>query len=156
MRQGQLGARQLGGDAAAIEDERAMADAGNLLEIRRDQEDGKPAVERLLEQLVDFGFRSDIDAEGRLLEHQEPAARLHPAGNDDLLLVTAGERGDHPLRLRWADRVALKDAQAACLLSARADGGKNAAAGGDRVDEEVLAHREVRREALLAALARDE
>ena len=32
-----------------------MADPGNLFEIRRDQEDGKPVVERPLQERIDFG-----------------------------------------------------------------------------------------------------
>ena len=58
-------------DAAAAEDQRAVADALDLLEIRRDQEDGQPRLQRLLEQMIDLRLGADIDADGRLLEDEQ-------------------------------------------------------------------------------------
>ena len=48
-------------------------------------------VGEISQQPVDLGLGSHIDAERRLLEHQQPGADLDPAGQHHLLLVAAGE-----------------------------------------------------------------
>ena len=49
-----------------------MADALDLLEIRRDQENGEALAQRELQEMVDFRLGADVDADRRLLENEEP------------------------------------------------------------------------------------
>jgi hypothetical protein len=50
----ELVAGELGRDPAAVEDQRPIGYAGDLLEIRRDLENRQSVVNRLLEQPVDL------------------------------------------------------------------------------------------------------
>ncbi|MGH9055193.1 MAG: transcription termination factor Rho, partial [Acidimicrobiales bacterium] len=56
-------AGDFGRQPSAAEDQRAMTDAFDLLEVRRDQQDCKPAAQRRTEVAVDLGLRADIHAE---------------------------------------------------------------------------------------------
>ena len=59
----------------AAEDQRAMADPLDLLEVRRDQEHRHPALQRELQQVIDLGLGADVDADRRLLEDEQPDLR---------------------------------------------------------------------------------
>ena len=50
------------------------------------------------EQRVDVALGADVDAAGRVVEQQDPRLRREPAGDHDLLLVAAAERGDRVAR----------------------------------------------------------
>ena len=143
------------GDAAAVEDQRPMAHAGNLLEVGRDQQHAPALLKGLPQQPVDFGFGPHIDAEGRLLEDQQLGPRLDPPRQHHLLLISPAEVDDRDFRLARPHAEPVEDALRAAPLAAAAQKPVASGAGG-RVHEEVLAHREIGREALLAALARDE
>src|ERR1700683_4764306 len=93
----ELAAFDLGHDTAATEHERAMADALHFFEIRRKQQNRKSRFQGLLQEGIDFRFGADVDADSWLLSHEEPHLRLHPARENDLLLVAAAEGGDHRL-----------------------------------------------------------
>jgi hypothetical protein len=58
----------------------------DLGQVRRDHQDRRPLLHQLVHQLVDLGFRPDVDAPGRLVEDQEAGLGAEPLGQDDLLL----------------------------------------------------------------------
>ncbi len=60
-----------------------------------------PDRQRLIEQAVDLRLGADVDAGGRILGDQQPAADAEPAPDDDLLLVAARKRLDRQRRDRW-------------------------------------------------------
>ena len=75
-------------------DERAFAKADDFLSFARKDDDGDAALGDLLDDFVDFLFGSDIDALRRVVENQNLRFCIDPAGEDDLLLVSAGKRCD--------------------------------------------------------------
>ena len=95
-------------DAPAAEHQRAVADALDLLEIGRDQEHRHALLQRQLQQVIDLRLGADVDADRRLLQDEQLDLRLHPAGDDDLLLIAAAERGDRLLGVLGLDREALE------------------------------------------------
>ena len=54
-------------------------------------DDGDALVGEPADEGVDLGAGADVDAAGGLVEQQDPAAVQQPAGEDDLLLVAAGQ-----------------------------------------------------------------
>ena len=48
-----------------------MTEAGDFLEVGRDDDDAEAGFERLIEEAVDFRLRADIDAGGRILGDQK-------------------------------------------------------------------------------------
>ncbi len=66
------GCLEVADDPAAVQHDRAVADAGDLLDIGGDEQDAEAAVGQRAELQVDLLARADIDAAGRLLEDQEP------------------------------------------------------------------------------------
>src|ERR1700729_4040921 len=64
---------------ATAEDQRAMADTLDFLEIGRDQQHRQPSAQRQLQQVIDVRFRADVHADCRLLENEQLHMRLHPA-----------------------------------------------------------------------------
>ena len=88
---------------SATEDQRAMADALDFLEIGRNQQNRQSLAQRELKQMVDVRLRPDVDADGRLLENEQPDMRLHPARDHHLLLVSAGKRRHRLLDARRLD-----------------------------------------------------
>ena len=76
-----------------------MADLRHLLEIRRDDDDRRPGLERDVEQTVDFGLGPDVDARGRVLEHVDLRVKVQPAPDHDLLLIAARQELDRQRRI---------------------------------------------------------
>ena len=66
-----------------------------------------PPVAQRDDLLVDELDRADVDAAGRLADEQHLGVALHLAGDDDLLLVAAGEVGGLEVAGRRADVEAL-------------------------------------------------
>ena len=54
---------KFGDDAAAVEDERPVADMADLLEVGRHHRDREFRLERALDEAVDFRFRADINSQ---------------------------------------------------------------------------------------------
>ena len=90
---------ELGHDPAAVEDQRAVADLRDLLEVGRDDDDRGAGGQRHVEQAVDLRLRADVDAGGRILEDVDLAGEMQPAADHDLLLVAAGEQLDRHARI---------------------------------------------------------
>src|SRR5581483_10412777 len=91
--------RDLRRDGSPVQDDGAIDDVRELLEVGRDHDRGCALRHRLFEDLVDVGARSDVDPLGRLVEQQQDRAALQPAREDHLLLVATRERREE-IRLR--------------------------------------------------------
>ena len=68
----------------------------HLGDLAGDHDDGDTAVGEVADQRVDLRPRPDVDTAGRLVEEQDLAVAEQPAGQDDLLLVAAGEGARDP------------------------------------------------------------
>ena len=82
----------LGDDLALAHDEDAGADADELLELGRDDEDAQARLREVGDEPVDLGLRRDVDAARGLVEQQHAALVQQPAREHDLLLVAAREQ----------------------------------------------------------------
>ena len=84
-------ARQLGRHATGVERDHAVGDERELAELRAEEEDRRAVLGELAQQRVDLALRPDVDAPRGVVakEHGEP--RREPAGDRDLLLVSARE-----------------------------------------------------------------
>ena len=100
---GGVGAGDVGGEAALAHDEDAVAHAEDLGELGGDHDDGDPLLGELGDQGVDLGLGADVDAAGGFVEDENLRLGGEPAGDDDLLLVAAGEGADALLHRRGAD-----------------------------------------------------
>ena len=76
----------------AENDEDAVGERQNLIELERDEEDGSTLVALLDEPVVDELDRADVEPSRRLARHQDSGVTCDLAGDHDLLLVAAGER----------------------------------------------------------------
>ena len=92
----EVGALDLAGDLPVGEDHDAVADAEQLGQVGGDDDDALALRRQLPEQRVDFVLGADVDAARRLVEDQHLGLAEEPLGEDDLLLVAAGEIA-HPL-----------------------------------------------------------
>ena len=72
----------------------------DFVELDRDEEDRLARVAHLDDLVVDELDGADVDAARRLADDQHVGIALHLAGEDDLLLVAAGEVGGLELA-RW-------------------------------------------------------
>ena len=99
------------------------------------QEHGEPLLQGLLQEMIDLRLGADIDADGRLLEHEKAHLRLHPARDDNLLLIAAAEGGDHALRILRPDGEALEDGGAVGEFRLAPDGLHDPFSRRDRIDD---------------------
>ena len=76
-------------DPAVDHDRDPVAEQHQLGEVGGDDEDAGPRSRGIAHQAVDLLARADIDADGRLVEQQDPRPRVAPLGEHDLLLVAA-------------------------------------------------------------------
>ena len=72
----------------------AIAHAQHFRHLRRDENDAQAIGFKLVNQLVDFFLRPDVDAAGRFIEDQHFRPGHQPASDSDFLLVTAGKQAD--------------------------------------------------------------
>ena len=115
-----------------------------------------PLLERELQQMVDVRLCADVDADRRLLENEKLDMRLHPAREDHLLLIAAGQRRDRLLRPRRLDGKAPHRRLGLAELGRARDELQHPFAARRGVQVDILAHVEVRGEALLRPAARYE
>src|SRR5215216_139732 len=95
--QTQLGSRhraveEIADDAAFAKNQNAVAEVHHLVEIEGDEEDTAPLVTLGDELLVDEFDRSHVKAAGRLHGKEGVWLAMQLAGDDQLLLVSPGER----------------------------------------------------------------
>ena len=100
-------ASALAGDAAVEHHDDPVGERLDLVELDRDEQDRLAAVAQRDDLLVDELDGADVDAAGRLADQQHLGVALHLAGDDDLLLVAAGEVGGLQVAGRRADVEAL-------------------------------------------------
>src|SRR5450755_2334965 len=97
-------------DLAGAHDHHPMAKPDQLDQLRGDDDHAAPFGRQALDQEIDVALGPDVDATGRLVEHDHPRAGLQHLRDGQLLLVAAR-------KLRCADgRVAGADAEVADRL----------------------------------------
>ena len=62
-----------------------------------------PCLGQLADQRLDLGLRADVDAARRIVEEQHPRLEAQHAGQQDLLLVAAGQLADPLVGTRRLD-----------------------------------------------------
>ena len=93
---------------AAKQDADPVAQRENLVQIRRDEEDGTPRVARGNQHLVHVFGRADVQP-ARGIDRDENALRgAHLARDDHLLLIPAGKHGGRYLSVRRDDPVLIE------------------------------------------------
>src|SRR3984957_2662627 len=81
-------------DTALAGNEDAIGQAEDLRQVRRNHHHGDAAVGEFVDDLVEIGDRADIDAAGRFVEYHELGDLSQRPGNDDFLLIAAGQFDD--------------------------------------------------------------
>ncbi len=69
----------------------AVAHAGDLFEVRRNEDDGSTAARQFHHLPVDLDLGADVDTRSRFVEQEDFGITQEPAADDDLLLVAAGK-----------------------------------------------------------------
>ena len=72
----------------------AVGQLRQLERVGRGEEDGGAGAGDLAQPAVDLGLGADVDAARRVVEQQQLGIGGQPAGDQRLLLVAAGQRGD--------------------------------------------------------------
>ena len=93
----------LADDLAVEHHEDAVGQRADFVELDRDQQDGLAGIAHLDDLVVDELDGADIDAARRLADDQHVGIALHLAGQNDLLLVAAGEIGGLEIDIGRAD-----------------------------------------------------
>ena len=78
----------------------AIGDAENLRHLGGDNDDRLPLLCHLYDQLIDLILGAHIDAAGGFVHQEHRGIPLQPFAEDDLLLVSAREAGNHVIRSR--------------------------------------------------------
>src|SRR5581483_4651270 len=87
----ELGGDVLATDFAVAHHQDAVAHAHQLLDLRGDQKYAGSVGGELVDDLVDLVFGANVDAAGRLVQDDDARLAQKPLGDDDLLLIAAGE-----------------------------------------------------------------
>ena len=150
----QLLAAQLGAGPPVAEDQHPVHQLEVLVDLGRQHDDGQPGGGQLAQQRVDVALGADVDAAGGVVEQQHRRVAGERAGDDHLLLVAAGQRGD---RVGVAAEPDLEPVDVAREPGGGVAGGDQPAAriGGQRRGREVLPDRQRREDRLLAPVPGD-
>ena len=100
---GDLGARQRADDGAVTQDDDPVRALHDLLELGGDQDDRQPRFGQIADQALDLGLGADVDAARWIVEEQHPWLEAQDAGEQDLLLVAAGQLADPLVGTRRLD-----------------------------------------------------
>src|SRR5271165_2601131 len=87
----ELGPRDLADHPALREHDDAVGDGDQLRQFGRDEEDASAFRGQSPQEIVDFRLGADVDAARRLVAEEDLRTAEEPLGDDDLLLVAAGE-----------------------------------------------------------------
>src|ERR687898_283333 len=98
-----LAVLELAGDAALIEHQDTVAEVQNLVQLEGEQQDPLAGVAGGDELLVDELDGADVEAARRLDGEQDVRITVQLAGDDQLLLVAAGEGAGDGVGRRGAD-----------------------------------------------------
>src|SRR6185312_6529428 len=90
-------------------------------------QDGRPFLQRDIEQLVDFRLRADVHAGGRILEDVDLRFQVQPASDRNLLLVAAGKQLDGKARIVGAQAHGFAEALGGRALARRRQPGRGPA-----------------------------
>ena len=91
------------GDPALVHDRDPVRERVDLVQLGRDDEHGHAVVALLHDAAVHELDRADVEATGRLAGHQHLVLPPEFPGQDDLLLVAAGQRAHRRVRGLGAD-----------------------------------------------------
>ena len=108
---GNLAAPEIADYGAIPQDEDAVADREQLGVLRGDDDDRLPVISQGTDHVEDLGLGADIDAGGRLVKDEDVGLSAEPLGDDDLLLVAAGEQPDRSTRVGGLDGEPLDQAR---------------------------------------------
>ena len=122
-----------------------------LVDFGGQHDDRQAGRGELAEQRVDVLLGADVDAARRVVEQEHLRVGGQGAGDDDLLLVTAGQRGDRVLVAAEPDLEPVSVGGEPCCRSASEDQAGLAVPGQGRGGE-VLADRERREDRLVASV----
>ncbi len=86
-----LGDVELGRLHPFAEHDDPVAHAEHLRKLGGDHDDGLALPDEAVHEFVYLGLRAHVDAARRLVEDEDLAVPHQPFGDDDLLLVAAGE-----------------------------------------------------------------
>jgi predicted NBD/HSP70 family sugar kinase len=87
----------LGDQLALAHHEDAGTQPGQLVELRRDDDDSETGRGQIGDHLVELGLGGNVNAAGRLVEQQDATVAQQPPGEHNLLLVSARELAHHPI-----------------------------------------------------------
>src|SRR5690606_11311401 len=142
-----------GDKPAAAEDMQPVGKLVDFRQVGRDEDDAGALLEKFAEQAVDFRLGANVDADGRLVEDEEPRAVAQPLADDDLLLVAAGHGGSkHATRRRLDAEIADLPVGVGRLVTLADHQARTQLAEDRQVD--VEAYRQVEAQALVAAAFR--
>ena len=147
----------LADDPPLVDDEDAVGEREDLLELERDEQDRAPLVALLDEPAVDELDRADVEAARGLGGQQDARVALDLAGDDDLLLVAARERRGARRAVRRRGRRTPASSRRARAISLRGNSQPKRESGGSSVvvERQVLGQREVEHEAAALAVLGD-
>ena len=155
MLEGQAVGRHLVRHASALQHHDAVAESEHLGRVGRDDDDGGSGCRELGQQAIDLLLRADVDADRRLVEHDDAGAGGEAAAQHDLLLVTAAEQTRLHAGVARADVEALRQLRRA-VAGRRVVEESRAGALGERRQREVALGREVEHDAVVTPVTRHE
>ena len=92
-----LGSGELGDDPAVGQHDDAVGHPRELLEVRGDVDDRRALLDGSTDRRVDLDAGADVHALRRLVKQEHPGMTAEPPGQDDLLLVAAGQGAERLL-----------------------------------------------------------
>jgi hypothetical protein len=95
---GEFPALEFASQAALTQDEDSITEGDEFGEFTGGDDDSQTGATEFVDDAVEFRLGSDIDAAGGVIEQQDAWLRSQPAGDDALLLVSAGKAGDARLQ----------------------------------------------------------
>ena len=86
-----VGALENSGDASFVHHGNAVAVSENLLHVAADHQNGDAGRGKPPHQLIDLGFRTDIDTSRRFVKQDHSRLQRQPLRENDLLLVSSAQ-----------------------------------------------------------------
>src|ERR1700728_2453415 len=126
-------------DAPLSRHQDAVGEVHDLGQVRRDHHSRESFIRELIDELMNFGDRYDVDAARRFIKNDE-LRRLHQRFRDDQLLLVATRQLDHPrIAVDCSDLDCIDPFLGETTHLGPVDQGENAAPGRHRADIEVAA-----------------
>ena len=80
---------ELTGDAPLVHDDHAIRKTNDFFHFTGNEQDRHAAAGQLIHEFINLFLRADVDAAGRLVEHQQLGRQAQPLAQHDLLLIAA-------------------------------------------------------------------